>query len=58
MTSALWAVEAKTKNGHWVLLPNLVFVDRKSTEFELSQLEPDYEYFGFRLVRYDRTGAL
>ena len=57
MTSTLWAIEANTKDG-WILLPNLIFVDRKSTEWELAHLEPDYEYSGFRLVRYQRSGLV
>jgi hypothetical protein len=58
VTSVLWAVEAKLRTqGSWILLPNLIFVDRKSTEWELGRLEPDEEYSGFRLVRYDRIGA-
>jgi hypothetical protein len=57
MTSTLWAIEANTKDG-WVLLPNLIFVARNSASWELGNLEPDYEYSGFRLVRYQRSGLV
>jgi hypothetical protein len=60
VTQTLWAVEA-WRGGTWILLPNIIMVDRLSAEFERQCLEddenskaPEYRREIYRLVRYER----
>jgi hypothetical protein len=60
VTQTLWAVEA-WRGGTWILLPNIIMVDRLSVEFELKCLRkeenskaPEYRREKYRLVSYER----
>lgn len=53
MTRILWAIEAY-RDGVWLLLPNLIMVDRRNAEWEMKCLVNENTREKYRLISYSR----